>query len=280
MEKTMQDVFEILQYSNDKAKHHQAYHHYTDMESLIKIIESRSFLASTGFNMNDQLELSSGMKSKWETLYFTSFSYGSESIAMWGLYCFPRESAVRISLPNKVMNSWVETLKIKTDIRCGVLGQKEKILGSDKIKSILLTDILYTDERHRYLSRGSYDKLKLSMPMADIAQLPDMTGHIKDGAWIAENEVRLLIETTERYASDMKLFSHFDSDMIQALKITIGPWCDDQTYTLYVSKLVELGVTEKNISRSKFTGLLKMKSPCDKCVYKTMALKQKQPLTH
>ena len=43
MEKTMQNISEILQYTNEKAMHHQAYHHYTDMESLIKIIESRSF---------------------------------------------------------------------------------------------------------------------------------------------------------------------------------------------------------------------------------------------
>lgn len=76
------------------------------------------------------------------------------------------------------------------------------------------------------------------------------------------------------------MFSRFENSLIQALRITIGPWCDDQTYTLYVSKLVELGVLEKNITRSKFTGLLKMKSPCDKCVYKTRALKQKQSLTH
>lgn len=279
MEKTMQNISEILQYTNGKAMHHQAYHHYTDMESLIKIIESRSFLASTGFNMNDQLELSSGMKSSWENLYFTSFSYGNESIAMWGLYCFPRESAVRISLPNKAMNSWIETLNLNSDIHYGLLGQKTKKLAPNKIKSILLTDILYTDERHRYLSRGNYDKLKLDMPIKKITQLPEMTGHIKDGAWIAENEVRLLIETTEHYGSDTKLFSHFEGSLIQALRITIGPWCEDSTYKLYVSKLVELGVLEKNITRSKFTGLLKMKSPCDKCVYKAMALKQKQPLT-
>lgn len=45
---------------------------------------------------------------------FASFGYGeSETMAMWGLYYFPRNEAVRISLPRKLIREWLTDTKLK-----------------------------------------------------------------------------------------------------------------------------------------------------------------------
>lgn len=246
---------ELICYSEEKARRHYKYHHYTDFNSLIKIIESKSFLASTGFNMNDQLELTHGMVNKWKQLYFTSFSYGSENIAMWGLYCFPRQEAVCISIDNKRMNQWIEAVQLQF----GYLGQQHQVLKSEQIKSIRLVDVYYTDEQSRYLRRGKDAFKKETLQFRD----EELTGLLKDTAWHGENEVRLLIELNKELKDyiDIKIFSKFNQEFLKNLHVMFGPWVEDSLFSIYKAKLIESGIQESHITRSKFTGLLKMKSP-------------------
>ncbi len=158
--KNINSIDNLLPFLEAKGGNHDNYHHYTDIDSMLKMIDSGFFHMTRGNStmMNDQQEcLVKGARRVWNRTYIGSFAFGeSENMAMWGLYSLPWEDAVRITIPRKAMRMWIN----EVDTIYGV-SFEEDICQRHPIqeeKTIRLSDIVYLQN---YIGTTTRYRLKI-----------------------------------------------------------------------------------------------------------------------
>ena len=264
------DINTMIHFLKQKGKNHRYYYHYTNWDSLEKIMKNGTFLLTRGncTSINDQHEAyAKGSIKEWNKTFISSFSFGeSENMAMWGLYGIPWEDAVRICIPNKQMKLWIESID-----RVGV-WMHNQIKGFINDADISLNDIVYVSGESR-----SHD-LKLthagkSMSISNLPNLwgmdhnPQMTGYVKSYAWQYENEVRLRIHL-RRDEGIEKLCVKIPQEVLEKITITTGPsfeWKDSELR----KQLSEAG----RINESDYHNLVKLRSLCSMCEHRSFSPK-------
>ena len=277
--KSIETIEQLLDFLEAKGNNHNYYHHYTTLDNLIKMIDSRYFLMTRGdsVNINDQHEYrAKGSAALWRKTYLGSFAYGeSENMAMWGLYGLPWDEAVRISIPRKAMEKWVLSV---TDVFSAEIVNKE--LHTKRLKTpfdIRLSDIVYIKgERGSNESKLLWNDKSISLKgklMLKGIDLDDrMTGFIKSDAWKYENEVRIHIQfqttvNTDRIAIPLPI------EVISSMSITTGPYFTGDPFEKIRAKIPYLVNTEQ-MTESGFKNLVKYKSLCTMCRHKTFVRKE------
>lgn len=247
---------ELQEFLKDKGSKHQAYHHYTSFNALKLILKGGQWKLSNPERMNDlQERQEKGSEEYWQRSVFASFGYGeSENMAMWGLYCFPRDEAVRISLPRKLMREWLTDTKMK---------HNEDV--------VLLSDVVYVSnpesKERQLLMRWNNKKADITdLPLLNnLSHMPEMTGLVKNEAWSYENEVRFLmrLSTPEKEG----VFVSLPTDFVKQLRVKLGPWMDQEARNKAKLQLIQLGIAKENITESIFTGKVHLDNKCDSCTY-------------
>lgn len=153
-------VDEVCAFLKERGSRHQNYHHYTSLPTLKLILNGNTWKLSNPITMNDlQERQEKGAEEVWRQTVFASFCFGdSENMAMWGLYCFPRQDAVRISLPRKLMMQW--------------------LTETEKSADVLLSDVIYVNHQKAHQLRWNNRRLDITeMPaLANISHERAMTG--------------------------------------------------------------------------------------------------------
>lgn len=247
---------ELQAFLKERGSKHQAYHHYTSFTTLKKILEGGQWKLSNPERMNDlQERQEKGSEEYWRRSVFASFGYGeSENMAMWGLYCFPRNEAVRISLPRKLMKAWLSDAVLKYD--------------QDQL---MLSDVVYVNnpenKEHQLQMRWNNKKADITdLPLLNnLSHLPEMTGLVKNEAWSYENEVRFLMRL-KTPAKD-GIFVSLPLDFAKHLRVKLGPWMDQEASHRAKLLLNQLGVASENITESIFTGKVHLDNKCETCEY-------------
>ena len=264
----VQNAEELIAFLQKKGCNHYNYYHYTNWDSLNKIVKNRTFLLTRGNSMhiNDQHEaIMKGSKAAWDRTYIGSFSYGrEENMAMWGLYGLPWEDAVRIRIPKEQMVRWISNIN-----RVGLWDGKS-IVGWNYDIAATLNDIVYVS--------GESGGQSLNLTHADdhfstaktpglsaIDRNPKMTGYIKSYAWEYEKEVRIRIQTGEALGTE-KIAIEIPPEVIDALTVTVGP-----SFTYKADELYNQLHKENRISESGYLGLVNLKSLCSMCKFKKYA---------
>lgn len=266
----VKDIDSMISFLKEKGKKHKNYYHYTSWDSLTKIIQNKTFLLTRGNSLyiNDQQEaLMKGSRNEWNKTYIGSFSFGNaENMAMWGLYGLPWQDAVRISIPQNKMNSWINNI---TQVDLFENGHTYDYHGDFDIS---LNDIIYVNGEsgsnalqltHRQKSITVSD----TYPLYGIDTTPKMTGFIKNYAWQYENEVRLRIHLANDTGYD-RISVPIADDVINSITVTTGPcfkWKDDLLYRSLVNKC--------RVSESGFKNLVRYKALCDMCQYNSFVKK-------
>lgn len=266
----VKDIDSMISYLKEKGKKHINYYHYTTWDSLAKIIHNKTFLLTRGnsLSINDQHEaLMKGSRNEWNKTYIGSFAFGaSENMAMWGLYGLPWQDAVRISIPQNEMNSWINRIA-QVD-----LFDNGYIYDYHGAFDISLNDIVYVNgesgsESLQLTHRGKSITVSDTYPLYGIDTAPKMTGFIKNYAWQYENEVRLRIRLTNDTGYE-KISVYIPDDIINSITVTTGPyfkWKNDDIYNSLVTK--------NRISESGFKNLVRYKALCDMCQHNTFMRK-------
>lgn len=255
---------ELQAFLEERGSKHQAYHHYTSFQVLKLILKGGQWKLSNPERMNDlQERQEKGSEEYWQRSVFASFGYGeSENMAMWGLYCFPRNEAVRISLPRKLMKDWLIEARQKHEQ-----------------DTVLLSDVVYVSNPE---SKQRQLQMRWNNKKADITALPllnnishidEMTGLVKNEAWSYENEVRFLmrLNTPEKEG----IFVALPKDYAKQFRVKLGPWMDQEARHSAKIQLMQLGVPIENITESIFTGKVHLDNKCDSCEYYINAIKDK-----
>jgi len=265
----MQGEKDLVEFLNDHGLNHKNYHHYTDIDSAIKILNSGSLHLTRGNSMsiNDYQECKKGSEEDWYKTYIASFGYGNnENMAMWGLYGLPWQNAVRISIPGSLMIKWINSINniYSTSYENGTYMYNKLACK----KNINLADIIYIagDRSSQNLKLTWKD---ISMNVSENPQLlhidekAEMTGYIKNSAWKYENEVRIRVYTQEKINYE-KISIQIPPEITEGITITAGPYFKGN-----IADIIEQKVTTppRNILNSIFTNLVNYKSICKMCNY-------------
>lgn len=249
-------IEELQEFLEERGSKHQSYHHYTSFSTLKLILKSGQWKLSNPEKMNDlQERQEKGSEEYWQQSVFASFGYGeSENMAMWGLYCFPQNEAVRISLPRKLMNEWLAYTCMKRP--------KDRVL---------LSDVVYVEnpenQKQQLIMRWNNKKADITnaFMLNKISHIPEMTGLVKNEAWSYENEVRFLMRL-HTSAKD-GIFVELPKDYGKQIRVKLGPWMDQEARNSARVQLNQLGVPAANISESIFTGKVHLNNKCNTCEY-------------
>jgi hypothetical protein len=229
------------------SRRHPVYHHFTSFSMLEKKLKGKSWMFTPGKNKNDYHEYDEksnpGIR---DNILSTSFSWGDEdNMAMWSMYCDPREDAVRISFNEDAMIRWYEVLRKKLKRPCDTVSQwfqtydqteedqdspvpvSEKTMGA-----VFLHDIVYflgnqNDSPQNKLCWGGIEQPAPNSPLVNaIRYIREMTGFVKNSAWSYEQESRLSIYFNRKPVNSYLLeFDKKDWEYILCnSQISFGPW--------------------------------------------------------
>lgn len=265
-------VDDIVNFSHRKGCNHNAYHHYTTLDNCLKILQSNYFHLTRGnlSSMNDHHEPTKGSSEVWKRTYIGSFSYGSnENMAMWGLYGLPWSEAVRISLPRKAMNEWINN----SDQIYSVVF-KEKIMSRIPLSEdfqINLADVIYIEgeknnDSYKLKYRRNSFNLSEKPELVSVNNHPKITGYIKNVAWEYENEVRIRI-CLDTQTDDERLAIPIADTIIEKMTIMAGPYFQGDLKQMIEKKL-------ESYAASDFTNLVNYRSLCDNCIHDSYVRKQ------
>ena len=159
---------ELVRFLKNKGNNHRRYFHYTGLESLVCMLEHKTFRmawANSGAVNDLQEKELAGTQASRSHLYTGSFGYGAmERVAMWGLYGQPREMAVRILIPQAKMTEWVKRLNIKE--------WQDKIRpASDNSEDEIKMEVI-----HKFINQFYRTDMLYVRPMRDDGKVLDRKG--------------------------------------------------------------------------------------------------------
>lgn len=276
--KSIENVNDVLFFLEVKGNNHNYYHHYTNVDCLIKMIHSKYFLLTRGnsVNTNDQHEYrAKGSAELWNKTYLGSFAYGeSENMAMWGLYGLPWEEAIRISIPQKAMKNWISGISdiFSAEIVDGNLQVNQlRIPFRTKLSDIVYIDGKQNSESSKLYWNGNSVSLKDKPLLKGIDLEPDMTGFIKNDAWKYENEVRVHIQL-QRKTNEERIAIKLTDEVISSMIITAGPYFKE-TLKKSIKQKIPFVLNDFQFEESGFKNLVKYRSLCTMCKYETFVRK-------
>lgn len=270
--KNINEITDVLSFLKAKGCNHKEYHHYTDLDSIIKIIHSGYFHLTRGNStvMNDQHEcLVKGSYDIWQRTYLGCFAFGeSENMAMWGLYGLPWEDAVRITIPRKTMQNWIKNTHELYDVK-NISGNLQRKPLTTKA-TIKLSDIVYINGKRNFdSSKLFWNDTSISLSdkqgLSDIDRKPEMTGFIKNDAWKYENEVRIHVQF-DNMVNTEKIAIKLSDDFTQSITITAGPYFSGDLLQRIEERIPQI-INDKQTGESSFKHLVNYKTICSICQY-------------
>lgn len=184
--KNLTTLKEIKEFLIDRAERHSYYYHYTSIDALKSMLQSKTLRLSHITKLNDLTE-GFNHNNDLKNLYVGSFSFSShESVALWSIYNSSLNKAIRIKFTKA---SILKT--IKNTVCCHDPETRKEYV----IKNIKLVDITYFNDKTNSIrwNRSLLTTNKCSN-LKQICEDGDFTGAIKNIAWEYETEVRILVE--------------------------------------------------------------------------------------
>lgn len=217
----------LVQFLKEQATQHDWLFHFTRIECLLAILETKKWKLSKLKGMNDLHELQKSAAESQNTPSATCFSFGDEdNFAMWERYAVPTENGIRIAIP--INNFSTITLNA----------------------SIYLSDIVYYQGYTRApLDHEPFFPKRLLWSNKEIKYFEDWTdqqdnlaGVIKNSAWKHEDETRLICTDGN---TEIDLPDSFFENWI----VSYGPGVNDQNNFL---RLIREKYPNININQSYF----------------------------
>lgn len=228
------DFSKLKQYLIGQANAGTRLHHYSTYESLLSIIEGKSFRLSRLDLLNYKAERKIGYHYDMVNSYVISFTKAKESVSMWAM---GKASGIklRLSFNSKLFKECINNLYYDSQKTKPILLKTKHLikLKTDLFDSIQLSDVAYLDKDTNKLrhSGGPINKLVVNDKLVN-----RMTGFIKYDAWEFEKETRLRVQLNniQYYKEDNEkdnlpkyIYCGITEDLIKSFQITFNPWMGD-----------------------------------------------------
>lgn len=213
--KNLKNLKEIKEFLIDRAERHSYYYHYTSIDALKSMLQSKTLRLSHITKLNDLTE-GFNHNNDLKNLYVGSFSFSShESVALWSIYNSSLNKAIRIKFTKA---SILKT--IKNTVCCHNPETRKKY----RIKNIKLVDITYFNDKTNSIRwNRSLLTTKKCSNLKQICEDGDFTGAIKNIAWEYETEVRILVELDTKCTNPPPKIDIDVMPLWKSAKILCGP---------------------------------------------------------
>lgn len=269
--KEVENIPQLLDFQKDRGTRHRNYYHYTNIDSIIKIIKSGYWHLTSGYSdkLNDQQEMQKGSFERWQRTYLGCFAYGdNENMAMWGLYGLPWEEAVLVSIPQKQMLAWIQKDMTIYSAAYNGVGFEYDIINHNSL-GVELVDIVYISgyrgsENNKIHYQGNSIPIHNNYAFSEISEDKRITGFLKNNAWSYEQEVRIRVELENKIKSE-KIAIKMPDELINSITITAGPYFKGN-----IKKKIEDRILDEYKIKGKdsdFKDLVRYRSICDMCKY-------------
>lgn len=114
-----EDLIAYLDNTTRRLENRNNLYHYTSLDRVVKIFESRKWHLGNADCMNDRLEYINGDPLLWKNIFFASFMTDvKENIGMWSMYGQPWERGVMLTIPKKTVLKWIKSIDVIHEISC------------------------------------------------------------------------------------------------------------------------------------------------------------------
>lgn len=237
--------------------------HYTDIETVINIIESGYLWLNDYNQMNDLFEKELLNQRDYDgNLFFICFSRGEESLAMYKMYGKGKGSAI-IKIPVSVIKdilsyAWHGEYADGIDddgeyyscIRKTSVVDNGRVLKKTVNTGLYCTDIAYLNPYDSVLKYEDKRNNKIISPLNS----EELVGMVKYNCWEYEREVRLYGRIIDFSNSINKIAIKLPDDICKKVQVILGPVFDKESYKEQLFYLRRLGVVYNN---SIYDGLYK-----------------------
>ncbi len=224
------------------------YQHYAGLESVLtKILQRRWFLTRCSCKrMNDLQEpvKYDGGTGLMKRSYVACFGHSmSESVAMWGLYGRSNPLALRVTIPGKTLERWMEEIESvpgrtggNPKARLKAKTSTGATIAPRKISASVFRDMLYVavskkGEQDEYDIRrtnsvcwgNGYYRLKKDEDFCEDLLDGRCAGYLKDIEWRYEEETRLCIRL-KNCIEDDNISIEVPPYVIEDMRFTFSPW--------------------------------------------------------
>lgn len=244
----------LSKYLLEEAEKRQAIYHYTTIDSLYKILLTKSFRFSRIDQMNDLLEAKRCLD-LYNNFYVLSFSHSRlESIPLWNMYAKEHRGVI-IRFTNNYLFD-----KSKIYFYRGI--SKKYFVRSD---NYLNTNFYYDDSDEGIYAK---DPIRIQVIYSDDAQKnrvgrkvfqsgkyeitgmnPNILIGIKTEAWKHENELRYYIRIEDSTKLNVShLYAELSDDILSGMQIIFNPFLSDfdkNSIKQMVSKLLGESIFQK-----------------------------------
>lgn len=240
---------------NKKPKY---FYHYTKDSTIIDILKSNKWYMGSPLDMNDGLEKIYLLDNKIDNIFFASFlTDEDENLGMWSMYSQPWSNGVIIKIPIASVKKWIA---LNPKVYAADKNTKQPIKEINDYK-LLTNSVVYVDMSNEITNgiRGIKCGNQLNYKMIPLTP-SKFGGYIKDKAWSYEREIRVRIETQQKYDG---VCMEIPSKILNTFEFVTGP-----RYTgnlLARIRKVDPKFNGERIIPSLFTGRLSWVY-CDSCV--------------
>ena len=261
------NLMDALNLVRDGGVIHGYYQHYTSLRRVLDKIAGDWWLTrSDSDRLNDQQEtVKFGKKSVARRMYQTSFCHGAnEDAAMWGLYQRCNPLAIRITIPGKTMERWINDVQVNPDMDREERQAHLDYIGIQSgVKVVAFGDLVYASVTDPDVSHDRHDIPRSGQIHWDDAACnvkEDLqkgikcdwaTSLVKDSEWRHERESRLIVQFAEMLPTCPDAVKiAIPKYVIEDMRFTYSPWLkrdyEAKVERVLASALSKVGIDPKS----------------------------------
>ena len=212
----------VLVYTGGKNKSNVKLYHYSNIDTIKSILDTRTIWLGSVNGMNDYLEKEIVKRFKKDKrLFFSSFSKIEENLAMYKMYS-KDERGVMLSVSYDLASEIVEFAK-ESDGRFKAFIVRDNKITEEQINiDLYWTSVCYKDLHSNYIFYDGNENRNFIGVMNN----DQFVGITKLFGWEYEREVRLCAETDKDLADNEKLAIRLPDIFFRRMEITTSPIFD------------------------------------------------------
>lgn len=219
----------LFAYLGQSANEYKELHHYTSFESLMCILNYRSFRLSELKRMNDKIE----QRFSDNNYFILSMTSACEYISMWAMYGKKEDVKIRISFDSKELK---KCLKADNFYKDRELKEHYFSSQSNISSNITYSDVVYIDSQYyQYKHKeNGFDKV---FPTYDTVRY--LGGLIKYDAWEFERETRIRVLNIN---DDDFVYLALSEEFLSSIKVTFNPWMKSNIKNMIKKEMALFGI--------------------------------------
>lgn len=268
---------EICDLIDEKAFKHTNYYHYSDIEGIKGILNSKKLWISSMCFSNDCTEHNRFGDETYRYFQFCFSTGTTENLPLWFLYSGINGNGARISFDKKVIKDLCDFKNINLELIDTSNDKKLEQLVPNKNCSVEFKDVIYR------VQEGKKFRLKYNNQVNNNFSIDEMyefekknPAFVKDIIWFYEKETRILIKVSSNKIKK-ELFKNADKSPYRIeltipdncysnINLSLSPVYGKEDTSVIDSILQDESVIKLNRSKilSKYAGQIKI-NLCDKC---------------